>query len=379
MPKPIVIDAHEDMGYNFINFGRDYRESAAAIRRRESAETGRVDGHAQMGWDEYQAGRVALIFSTLFATPERAKADEGDRYIYKTAEEARKIYRLQLDYYQKLCDSGKFRQVATRRDLAAVLKPWQEEGDFPQVERPIGLVYLIEGAETLGDVRELEEYYQLGVRIVGPVWDGGRYCGGTIEHIHFTPEGFELLKVMESLNMALDISHMDGRSGLEAMDHYSGTVIASHSNARHCVYDGRIPAELPAGTLSLNSDDGLAERHLTDQAIRKLAEHDGVIGILPYNRFLKAGWHRGDPRLAMDVIVEHMDHICQVTGSARHIGYGTDFDGGWGWPWAPVGIDTVADLKDISPLLKARGYSDEDVNGILGGNWLRMLEKTLPA
>jgi membrane dipeptidase len=80
----------------------------------------------------------------------------------------------------------------------------------------------------------------------------------------------------------------------------------------------------------------------------------------------------------MDTVIAAIDHVCQITGNARHVGIGSDFDGGNGAEAAPLGFETVADLWEIGPALSAQGYTPEDVSAILSGNMLRILRAGLP-
>jgi membrane dipeptidase len=139
-------------------------------------------------------------------------------------------------------------------------------------------------------------------------------------------------------------------------------VIASHANAR----------ALLRGETN--------ERHLSDRAIRTLVERDGVIGVVPFNRFLKSEWTSSDgrERMHLEDLVAHIDHICQIAGDSLHVGLGTDFDGGFGWSAVPAEIDDISDMQKLVPVLAARGYEPEDIVRILGGNWRRHLERTLP-
>jgi membrane dipeptidase len=124
-------------------------------------------------------------------------------------------------------------------------------------------------------------------------------------------------------------------------------------------------------------------RHLPDDVIRGLIERDGVIGLIPLNTFLKVGWLRkgGSRReeVSLDALIAHIDHICQLAGDASHAGIGSDFDGGFGMQSIPRELDTIADLPMIASKLIERGYSESDVENILGGNWLRFLREHLPA
>jgi membrane dipeptidase len=124
-------------------------------------------------------------------------------------------------------------------------------------------------------------------------------------------------------------------------------------------------------------------RHLPDRILRGLIERDGVIGLIPLNTFLKVGWVRkgGSQReeVPLETFIAHIDHVCQVAGDAQHAGIGSDFDGGFGLQSIPPELDTIADLQMVASRLIARGYSEADAANILGGNWLRILQKHLPA
>jgi membrane dipeptidase len=100
-----------------------------------------------------------------------------------------------------------------------------------------------------------------------------------------------------------------------------------------------------------------------------------------FNVFLKDDYKYGDgkSKVPMSVPLDAIDYICQLTGSAAHVGIGTDFDGGFGVENSPEGFDTETDLWSLGPALRARGYSEEDVAAILGGNMLRKLRQALPA
>jgi membrane dipeptidase len=110
------------------------------------------------------------------------------------------------------------------------------------------------------------------------------------------------------------------------------------------------------------------------------AELPLVIGVIPFCRFLNYGWKPIDGRdgLTLATLSNHIDHICQIAGDASHAGIGSDFDGGFGKDSAPADVDSIADLQELVPILVARGYTEEDIIAILGGNWLRHLQENLP-
>ncbi len=298
----------------------------------------------------------------MFAAPARRREGEWDTLYYHDFNQAHHNYRLQLDLYHKLVDehNQKFCLVQTREDLQTVINRslQSDSGEYP-----VGLVILMEGAEGVREPAELEDWWQGGVRLIGPAWASTRYCGGTREPGPLTPDGYALLDGMAGLGFTLDISHMDEQAALQALDHYPLSVVATHTNA----------------LALLKGMD--SNRHLSDHAIRLLIERQGVIGILPINPFLLPGWKRGDPRelVSLSHVVAQIDHICQLAGNAHHVGLGTDFDGGFGLQSAPVEIDTIADLRKLIPLLTEKGYTENDVAAILGQNWIALLQRSLPA
>jgi membrane dipeptidase len=73
------------------------------------------------------------------------------------------------------------------------------------------------------------------------------------------------------------------------------------------------------------------------------------------------------------VMLDHLDHVCQVAGNAEHVGIGSDLDGGYGREQSPHDLETIADLTRLPEMLAARGYSADDIEKIMRGNWLRFL------
>lgn len=364
MPVPLIVDAHEDIAYNILNFGRDYTRSAAETRRIEKesgSEAPEHNGETLLGWPDYQRGQVAVIFGTLFATPVRRKEGDWEKQVYADYDQAHRLYRSQLDAYHELTDrhSEHFRLIATRADLEAVLAHWAS----PSADgHPVGLVPLMEGAEGVRTPSELDEWWEGGVRVIGPAWAGTRFCGGTRDPGPLTDDGRALLEVMADIGFTLDLSHMDKLSARQSLDLYPGPIIASHANAAALLpgYDGN--------------------RLLPDDVIQGIIARDGIIGVIPMCKFLDNQWKWGDQRdkITLETLSTHIDHICQMAGDARHVGLGSDFDGGFGREAAPADVDTIADLQKLGPILMTKGYNDEEIAAVLGENWLRHLRTYLP-
>ncbi len=346
-----VVDAHEDIAFNALDHGRDIRlsvdEKRAIERAKPATDAGPIAGMSQsvmLGLPEHRRGGVGLVFGTIFVPP-----GEGD---WMTRQG-----KAQLDYYTDLAaqDIG-VRIVASQTQLDALVADWNAAADL--ASRPLGVVLLMEGADPLPDPSALQGWYDRGLRVVGPAWTKTRYCGGTRAPGPLTDLGLALMDEMARLGMILDVSHLAEESFWQALERFPGTVIASHANCR---------AFVPT------------DRQLSDEMIRVLAERDAVIGSVLANRFLVDGWTDARGPVTLDAVVRHIDHIAQLTSSARHCALGSDFDGGFGVESTPVELDSVADLGKLGTALEAHGYSPADVEGILGQNWLRLLHRGLPA
>ena len=92
------------------------------------------------------------------------------------------------------------------------------------------------------------------------------------------------------------------------------------------------------------------------------------------------GWVRGtstpeNMNCNLETLIDHMDHICQLAGNSLHIGIGSDLDGAFGREQCPYDLETIADLGKIPGLLAKRGYSAQDIENVMHGNWLRFLQR----
>ena len=362
---PLIVDSHQDLAWNILSFGRDYLRSVHETRSIEKGGlTVERNGDTLLGWPEYQQGQVAVIFSTLFSTPARWAYD-WETYFYKDSKEADRQYRQQFDLYHRLTDDhpDKFRFIRSASNLDDVLASHQTANPDGQ-GYPVGLLPLMEGADCISDFGQLEEWWEMGLRFIGPAWAGTRFCGGTKEPGPLTTDGRKLLSTMAELGFTLDLSHMDEPAVLEALDSYPGRIVATHAN---CL------ALMPGHEFN---------RLLSDRVIYGILERDGIIGVVPFNTFLKDGWlieKSNREEVSLERLVDHIDHICQLAGNAWHVGIGSDFDGGFGLQSTPKEIDTIVDLQKLVPLLLARGYSEGDAAAVLGVNWINQLHRSLPA
>jgi membrane dipeptidase len=359
----IIVDAHADLAWNALTFNRDYTRSVEETRRRErNTQIPNWNGSSLLGWPEWVQGRVAVIFSTLFAAPQRWKEGDWDVLCYEDREQAHNLYHDQWNYYQRLFNEhpDQFTSIASQSDLDLVVDAWLEQAEDPG---PVGFVLLMEGADAVLDEEDLYEWQRKGVRILGLSWGATRYAGGTGEPGPLTADGRALLQVMQDLDLILDLSHLSEDGALEALDLYTGEVVITHT-----------------APLELAPNREKPERLASGQVIDRIGERDSVLGIVLANHFLRDDWTSEMGREAVDLstVALTIDSICQRLGSARHVGIGSDFDGGFGLEKVPAGLDSVADLRLIGEALAPRGYTEDDIRGILGENWLRVLRRSLP-
>lgn len=353
----VIVDGHEDLALNALVDGRDYLGSAHAIRAAErGAGVEEANGRCMLGLAEWLEARVAVIVATVMTIP-RPFASPGE-LSYATIQGAHQQALAQLDLYRRWAEtSEQIVPVRTREELDGVLATWAD--DRAAAGRRVGLVLSIENADPIRTVEEVAFWAEQGVRVIGPAWHANRYSGDTRAGGPLTALGRELLGEMGRLGLALDLTHMSDEASLEALATYEGTVVASHANARRTVP---------------------IERLLPDRAVEGIVERDGIVGVLPLNWALDPGWRRPAAKDAVSLraVVDAIDVVCQIAGDVRHVGLGTDFDGGAGAESAPAELDTIADLPLLAGALAERGYAASDVAAIMGGNWLRLLRRQLP-
>ena len=230
----------------------------------------------------------------------------------------------------------------------------------------------MEGADPILEPQQVDEWWSEGVRVVSLTHYGpSMYAHGTGTEGGLMPPACDLLREMESCGMLLDMTHIADRSFWEALDIYSGPILASHQNCR----------ALAPGM-----------RQFTDQQINAVIERGGVIGASMDTWMLRetqevdwadtGSYVRRDyfPREAVTLkhLANHVDHVCQLAGNAQHAGIGGDTDGQGGVDGAPFEIDTVADYQKLAPILEGRGYSPDDIANVMYRNWQRFYERALP-
>ena len=358
----MVIDSHLDLAWNALNWNRDLTLPVAEIRRRESGMTEAHRGQNTVSLPELRKAEVAIMLATLLA---RVSGQQEDKLDYSSREIASAMAQGQLAYYRILLRQGHLRMLRDRASLEAHLAEWKESEDGC----PLGLILSMEGADPILSPRDVADWWENGLRVVGLSHFGpSAYAFGTGGTGRLTAAGVELLREMESVGMILDVTHLSDESFWQAIERFKGNVLASHHNCRALV-------------------PGF--RQLTDEQIHYLLDREAVIGVAFDSWMLYPGYV--PPELAsadqpqmlnslvtLDRVIEQIDHLCQLAGNARHVAIGSDLDGGFGREQSPHDLDTIADLQRIPGMLRQRGYTEADVEAIMHGNWLRYFRRALP-
>jgi membrane dipeptidase len=305
---------------------------------------------------ELRRGRVALCCATLLARSTGAPVTCLD---YLSPAQARGSALGQLAYYRGLEQLAEVRVLSDAPGLAAHVAEWQAwEGSIATQAPcpPLGFVISMESADPILSPARLGDWWEAGVRVIGPAHYGsGRYAGGTGTEDGLTDLGVGLLREMDRLGVILDVTHFSDQAFWEALGVYGGPVLASHNNCRALVPH---------------------QRQFSDSQLRALFERNGVVGVAFDCWMLGLGFVKGkssNEGVTLAHVVDHIDHICQLAGSAQHAGIGSDLDGLFGREQSPRDLDTIADVQRVGDLLAERGYSADDVAAVMHGNFVGLL------
>lgn len=257
----------------------------------------------------------------------------------------------------------------------------------------------LEGGYALDNrIENVERYYKMGVRYMSGAWSVSTdWAGSSGDEIGktrgLTEFGKQVIREMNRLGMIVDVSHLSDKAFWDIVNTSTKPVVATHSACRAIT---NVP------------------RNLTDDMIVALAKTGGVVNVIFYPEHIEPGYSEkkkkvdaeiatevqrasdaepGDaahkklardrvraqeylkrlPPVSVSRIVDHIDHIVKLVG-IDHVGIGSDFDG---VQVVPADLKSVADLPNLTKELLKRGYSESDVDKILGGNMLRVMEETM--
>jgi membrane dipeptidase len=320
----MIVDAHLDIGWNALEGGRGFLGPPAP-------------GYV-VSLEALRGAGVGLIFATLYTAPARARRAMRTRFVYENPHEAHIMAMAQIGYYRS-CGLPLIRDA---NELEKHVRGWRKGR--------LAAILLMEGADPVETPSQLGAWTERGVRIIGPAWGRTRYSGGTGAPGGLTELGVQLLKAMRRKRVILDLSHMADESVADAFAMWRGPIMCSHSNARALV----------AG-----------DRQITDATAAEVARRGGMLGISFYQHHL-----RKTGSATLEDVVRHAVHLARAAGGPEHVGIGSDLDGGFPARYAPV--PDLSELRRLPQLLR-RHFNRAQVEGIMGGNWLEFLSRSLPA
>ncbi len=375
MDTRLIVDAHLDIAWNAVSFDRDQLLSVRELRAAEAGMTGKSRGRCTVSLPEMRRAGVAVCLATLLARalPQQGAAISegvgaaGDRkrgqvivredLDYANQTIACAAAQAQLAYYNLLEQQGHLLRIRDATMLNQLWRRWRSEREAVP---PIGYILSMEGTDPIIDPSQAEWWWEQGLRTACLAHYGpSAHAMGTGGNGPLTPKGRELLREFDHLGMILDLVHTADDAFDEALSIFHGPVFVSHGNCRSLVPH---------------------DRQLSDGQIQRIVERQGVIGVVCDAWMIVPGYEKGsgNRKVTLAALADHIDHVCQLAGNTSHVGIGSDLDGGFGTEQTPRELDTIADLHRLIPLLADRGYSGEDVDAILHGNWLRFFGESLP-
>src|SRR5436305_1104288 len=262
----------------------------------------------------------------------------------------------------------------------------------------------IEGGHAIeNDIRLLRDFYRIGVRYMTLTWSNtnewadssGDIKNTSVQHHNgMTDFGKDVVREMNRLGMIVDISHVSDATFYQAVLVSRAPVIASHSSSRELTKAPRNMTDdmlramtRNGGVVMVNFYSAFIDQQYLDASSdpEKIKQRDAEVeefkkahahadgSPVGYNEYapIEKKWAAQFPRPPLKSLIDHIDHIAKVAG-IDHVGLGSDFDGVTS---LPEGIDSVADLPKITQALYERGYNRQQVQKILGGNFLRAMHE----
>lgn len=362
--RAIVVDMHADTTQRLVDEQIDLQQRLA-------------DGH----FDAVRAkeGGLDAQFFSIWVEPDLFGGG-GARAVKRADDQIQAVHDLAQKHpetWEVATTAAEVRRIAASGKIAALMGM---EGGYAIDEK----------------IENVGRYYQMGVRYLSPAWSvSTSWAGSSGDEVGKTRGlndfGRQVIREMNRLGIMVDVSHLSDRAFWDILSTSTKPVIATHSGCRAIT---NVP------------------RNLTDDMIVALAKTGGVVNVIFYPEHIEPGYSEkkkkvdaeisalvqrasdqepGDaahkklardrvrreeylkrlPPVSVARIVDHIDHIVKLVG-IDHVGIGSDFDG---IQAVPADLKSVADLPNLTAELLKRGYSEGDIDKILGGNMLRVMEE----
>ena len=331
-----IIDSHCDTPMYFrygIDIGK--KNSTFKVNPRDlgasASENNQVDYQLKVDVPKMQEGMLDAVFMVAYLSQGRRDA----KTLQKTVEKTESII-------QEL-----IRQVEKNKDVVGIARSANDLKRLKK-ENKKAIFIGIENGYGLGkDIRNVQKFADMGVTYITLSHNGDNdICDAAVrskkEHNGLSEYGKEVVREMNRLGIMVDISHTSEKTSFDVLEISQYPIIASHSSAK---------------TLCDHP------RNISDKLMQAIAKKGGVIQVCLYTAFLKKGG-----KATVKDAVNHIDHIVKTVG-IDHVGIGSDFDGGGGLK----DLKAVNEMPQITIELLRRGYSEEAIAKIWGGNLLRVM------
>lgn len=368
-----IFDAHLDLALNGVDWNRDLRQSVDDIRAQETAlqmtDKGRC--HNTLSFPELRIAQVPVCLTTLLA---RQEQPIDHSFGWTSPQTCYAMAHAHLAYYRAMERAGYLKMLKTKSDLRSHWDRYtQSEQPLEAVgvtsaskskiedRVPLGFILTMEGADPVLTPDTIYEFHEAGLRALGLTHYGtNRYGGGTRSEVGLSLDAIELLKHCEQLGITIDVTHLSDVAFWQVIERFGGKIHASHQNAR-AVCDW--------------------QRQFSDDQIKAVIERGGVLGVALDIIMMQNGYVRGLSKneATLEVAVDQICHVRDLAnGSVAHVGIGTDLDGGYGYEQTPADLNKYRDVQKLVSMLLARGFSEQQVQSVFYGNWLRFFDEALP-
>jgi len=363
----IVVDTHADTPQRFLDRGFDMGSTDP-------------NDKGQISLGKARAGGLGAEFFSIWVDP--ATTDPGN-YAKRASDLIDSVYQ-QVERHPD--------RMMMAYSVADIERAHQEQ--------KLAALMGIEGGHAIeNDLHLLDDFYRLGVRYMTLTWSNTNNwadSSGDINdpqvphHDGLTDFGRQVVEEMNRLGIMVDISHVADKTFYDAVAISKAPIIASHSSARALTNAPRNMTDDMLKAIAGNNgvvmvnfcscfiDENYrkaedAQKTAMDRAVQDFIAKQKAEGKAPQyidSEPLQEEWLARIPRPPLKSLIDHIDHIAKVAG-VDHVGLGSDFDGVSGA--LPAEIDSAADLPKITQALLDRGYDDNDIRKILGGNLLRVM------
>jgi membrane dipeptidase len=362
--KALTVDTHCDTPMNMLNRGFD-------IGKRQT--TGQVDLVRMK-----EGGLDAMFFAAFVGQKPRTEQNYLEAY----------------SLAMEMIDTT-IAQVERYSDMAEIALVADDASHISRKEKRAIYIGLENGFALAKDLSRVEEFYNKGVRYITLSHSSHNdICDSSTdrtkpEHNGLSAFGKEVIREMNRLGMMVDVSHISDKAFFDVISESKVPVIASHSSVRAIAQNDRNMTDEMIGALAKNggviqlcllsdyvkNPDITTVRYQKDQEMRKIYNEKWSSMTDDEKTEFRRQWNEireKHPKKLATVadLVDHVDHVVKLVG-VDYVGIGSDFDGGGGLS----GCNDVSQFPNITRELLRRGYSEEDIIKIWGGNFFRVFRE----